>query len=61
MSPNEIKRYFDLRLSAEAREWMNGVSQDVENEFVIQAQRVGVEAAVREIELIQVCKDQTCI
>lgn len=61
MSPNEIKRYFDLRLSAEAREWMNGVSQDVENEFVIQAQREGVEAAVREIELIQVCKDQTCI
>ena len=61
MSPNEIKRYFDLRLSAEAREWMNGVSQDVENEFVIQAQREGVEASVREIELIQVCKDQTCI
>ena len=61
MSPNEIKRYFDLRLSAGAREWMNGVSQDVENEFVNQAQREGVEAAVREIELIQVCKDQTCI
>ena len=61
MSPNEIKRYFELRLSDEAREWMNGVSQDVENEFVIQAQREGVEAAVREIELIQVCKDQTCI
>jgi len=61
MSPNEIKRYFDLRLSAGAREWMNGASQDVEDEFVIQAQREGVESAVREIELIQVCKDQTCI
>ena len=61
MEINEIKRYFDLRLSAEAREWMNGASHEVENEFIIQAQREGVEAAAREIELIQVCKDQTCL
>ena len=61
MEINEIKRYFDLRLSAGAREWLNGASQDIENEFVIQARREGVESAVREIELIQVCSDQTCL
>lgn len=61
MEIQDIKRYFDNYLSNEAREWMNGASQEVEDEFIIQAQREGVEAAAREIELIQVCKDQTCL
>jgi hypothetical protein len=50
MTPTEARREIESRLQGDAADYWNGMSPDLANEFVIFAQREGVDAAVAEIE-----------
>jgi len=49
---SEIKSAFDDRLSVAAREWFNNSIREVQNKFIVMAQRDGIDAAIAEIQLM---------
>jgi len=49
LQPHEIKREIDERIAVESQAWWNGASRELQNEFVIIAQREGIDAAVTAI------------
>lgn len=51
MTPTEAKREIESRLEGDALDYWNGAAPDIVNEWIILAQREGVDEAVAEIEV----------
>lgn len=51
MAPTEAKREIESKLEGDALDYWNGAAPDLVNEFVIQAQREGIDAAVAAVEV----------
>ena len=50
LTPSEAKSAIEERLQGHANVWWCGASPDLTNEFIVVAQRRGVDVAVAEIE-----------
>jgi len=50
MNATQIERAIDERLTGLAAAFWNGAARDVKDEFVIEAQRNGLDAAIHQIE-----------